>query len=178
MTLWKIPDAETLLWQDVNPRTGTRLDCPRPPDNKWAADVEVDYLDPQQMSPRFLPRRSRTDSTPGTVLRVSIVRLILQQLSCAFLVSVADPHKLQSASSFPSVWLPIHVGHSYSYWTDAWNWYWQPLWKSVLKSQIWLKSGKMVGHKPKYLCRRERHNIAKRCLRIKWYQAVRTAEEE
>ena len=72
----------TLLWQDVNPRTGTRLDCPRPPDNKWAADVEVDYLDPQQMSPRFLPRRSRTDSTPGTVLRVSIVRLILQQLSC------------------------------------------------------------------------------------------------
>lgn len=76
MTVWRIPDAETLLWQDVNPRTGTRLDCPRPPDNKWATDVEVDYLDPQQMSPRFLPRRSRTDSTPGTVLRVSIIRLI------------------------------------------------------------------------------------------------------
>ena len=105
------------MWQDVNPRTGTRLDCPRPPDNKWAADVEVDYLDPQQMSPRFLPRRSRTDSTPGTVLRVSIVRLIFCNSShmCASLVSVAYPQKLQLASPFPYVYLPIHVDHSDSY---------------------------------------------------------------
>jgi hypothetical protein len=64
-----VTDVDTVLWQDVNTRTGTRLDCPRPPDNKWANDVEVDYLDPQQMSPRFLPRRNRTDSTPGTVIR-------------------------------------------------------------------------------------------------------------
>nr|CAD7203389.1 unnamed protein product [Timema douglasi] len=49
---------------DINPRTGTRLDCPRPPD-KWATTEDGDYLDPQQMSPRFMPRRSRTDSNPG-----------------------------------------------------------------------------------------------------------------
>lgn len=56
----------------MNTRTGTRLDCPRPPDNKWIADSEGDYLDPQHMSPRFLPRRSRTDSTPGTVLHSAV----------------------------------------------------------------------------------------------------------
>lgn len=63
---------ENVLQQDINPRTGTRLDCPRPPDNKWTTESEVDYLDPQQMSPRFLPRRSRTDSTPGTVLHATV----------------------------------------------------------------------------------------------------------
>jgi hypothetical protein len=67
-----IPDVENMLQQDINPRTGTRLDCPRPPDNKWTTESEVDYLDPQQMSPRFLPRRSRRDSTPGIVLQAAV----------------------------------------------------------------------------------------------------------
>ncbi|XP_021921237.1 neuronal acetylcholine receptor subunit alpha-10-like isoform X1 [Zootermopsis nevadensis] len=52
--------------QDMNTGTGTRLDCPRQPDNKWIADSEGDYLDPQYMSPRFLPRHSRADSTPDS----------------------------------------------------------------------------------------------------------------
>lgn len=57
----------------MNTGTGTRLDCPRQSDNKWIADSEGDYLDPQYMSPRFLPRHSRADSTPGTVLHLAVI---------------------------------------------------------------------------------------------------------
>ncbi|XP_063231412.1 neuronal acetylcholine receptor subunit alpha-7-like isoform X2 [Bacillus rossius redtenbacheri] len=49
--------------QDVNPRTGTRLDCQRPPD-KWGSE-DTEHLDPQQMSPRFPPRRSHPETGPG-----------------------------------------------------------------------------------------------------------------
>lgn len=74
-----------MLQQDMNTRTGTRLDCPRPPDSKWIADSEGDYLDPQHMSPRFLPCRSRTNSTPGTVL-LSAVYHFSKMFLCKFFI--------------------------------------------------------------------------------------------
>ncbi|KAJ8873953.1 hypothetical protein PR048_024793 [Dryococelus australis] len=50
--------------QDINPRTGTRLDCQRPPPDKWSTE-DTEHLDPQQMSPRFLPRRSHPETNPA-----------------------------------------------------------------------------------------------------------------
>ncbi|XP_075223407.1 neuronal acetylcholine receptor subunit alpha-7-like [Lycorma delicatula] len=56
---------------DINPRTGTRLDCPRP--NKWKVEDGGDYhctssLDPNQMSPRFISRQknNRVDTSPDS----------------------------------------------------------------------------------------------------------------
>nr|AWX65633.1 nicotinic acetylcholine receptor alpha 5 subunit [Laodelphax striatellus] len=55
---------------DINPKTGTRLDCPRP--NKWKVE-DGDYncagsLDPNQMSPRFMARQknNRVDTSPDS----------------------------------------------------------------------------------------------------------------
>ncbi|XP_071451529.1 neuronal acetylcholine receptor subunit alpha-10-like isoform X1 [Hetaerina americana] len=62
---------------DINPRTGTRLDSQR--SDKWVTPEDLgvigsatggtEFLEPQQRSPRFVPRRNlvRADSNPGEV---------------------------------------------------------------------------------------------------------------
>lgn len=61
----------TITVQDVNPRTGTRLDCPRP--ERWTTTEDSEYqcnninLNTSQLSPRFINRHrmSRTETSPG-----------------------------------------------------------------------------------------------------------------
>lgn len=69
------------LSQDINPRTGTRLDCPRP--NKWKVEDGGDYhctssLDPNQMSPRFISRQknNRVDTSPGNIIIINQFTII------------------------------------------------------------------------------------------------------
>ncbi|XP_054257885.1 neuronal acetylcholine receptor subunit alpha-7-like [Macrosteles quadrilineatus] len=71
---------------DVNPRTGTRLDCPRP--ERWTTTEESEYqcnninLNTSQLSPRFINRHrmSRTETSPDS-FEAQFLR-VLHRVNC------------------------------------------------------------------------------------------------